>query len=92
MFRGGEPGSRRAFVEAGKADLLITVGTSLQVYPAAGIPDETSRHGGKVAIINNQPTPLDREVDLVVRGAAGQILSAVVDRLARPEKELGEKE
>lgn len=87
-----EEETRRAFVEAGKADLLITVGTSLQVYPAAGIPDETSRHGGKVAIINNQPTPLDHEVNLVVRGAAGQILSALVDRLASSETEQGEKE
>ena len=87
-----EEETRRAFVEAGKADLLITVGTSLQVYPAAGIPDETQRHGGKVAIINNQPTALDHEVDLVVRGAAGQILSALVDRLASLETEQGEKE
>lgn len=87
-----EEETRRAFAEAGKADLLITVGTSLQVYPAAGIPDETRRHGGKVAIINNQPTPLDHDVNLVVRGAAGQILSALVDRLASLETEQGEKE
>jgi NAD-dependent deacetylase len=76
-----EEQTRWAFAEAGKADLLITVGTSLQVYPAAGIPGETRRRGGKVAIINNQPTAADHEADLIVRGPAGQILSALVDRL-----------
>jgi NAD-dependent deacetylase len=81
-----EEETRRSFAEAGKADLLITVGTSLQVYPAAGIPGETRRHGGKVAIINNQPTALDHEADLIVRGACGEILSALVDRLTVSEK------
>jgi NAD-dependent deacetylase len=76
-----EEETRRAFAEAGKADLLITVGTSLQVYPAAGIPGETRRHGGEVVIINNQPTALDHEAGLIVRGASGRILSALVDEL-----------
>jgi NAD-dependent deacetylase len=87
-----EEETRRAFSEAGKADLLITVGTSLQVYPAAGIPGETRRHGGKVAIVNNQPTALDHEADLVVPGPSGQILSALADRLTAPEKKRGGKE
>jgi NAD-dependent deacetylase len=75
-----EEQTRRAFSEARKADLLITVGTSLQVYPAAGIPGETARHGGKVAIINNQPTALDREAQFLLRGAAGQILTELAER------------
>jgi NAD-dependent deacetylase len=78
--------TRRAFSEAGKADLLVTVGTSLQVYPAAGIPGETRRHGGKVAIVNNQPTALDHEADLVVRGPSGKILSTLAGRLTASEK------
>jgi NAD-dependent deacetylase len=41
-----EEQTQRAYAEAGRADLLITVGTSLKVYPAAGIPGETRRHGG----------------------------------------------
>jgi NAD-dependent deacetylase len=72
-----EEETRRAFAEAGRADLLITVGTSLQVYPAAGIPGETVRRGGKVVIINNQPTGLDHEAEVVLRGQAGAILSVV---------------
>jgi NAD-dependent deacetylase len=76
-----EEETRRAFAEARKADMLITVGTSLRVYPAAGIPGEARGHGGKVAIINNQPTELDHQADLIVRGASGEILSALTDRL-----------
>ena len=76
-----EEQTRTAFAEARKADLLITVGTSLQVFPAAGIPGETRGHGGKVAIINNQPTELDHQADLIVRGASGEILSGLTDRL-----------
>jgi len=81
-----EEETRRAFAEAAKADLLITVGTSLQVFPAAGIPGETRRHGGQVVIINNQPTNLDHEAALVIRGAAGQILSMLVERAAGDRK------
>jgi len=87
-----EEETRRAFAEAARSDLLITVGTSLRVYPAAGIPGETRRHGGKVAIINNQPTALDHEADLVIHGASGQILSALADRIAESEDDPGGKE
>ena len=87
-----EEQTRRAFAEAGKADLLITVGTSLQVYPAAGIPGEARSHGGKVAIINNQATALDHEADIIIHGASGQILTALADGLAGSEKKRGEKE
>ncbi|MDR0638727.1 MAG: NAD-dependent deacetylase [Spirochaetaceae bacterium] len=45
--------------EASRADLLLCLGTSLTVYPAAGLPEYTLRSGGKVVIVNNQPTPLD---------------------------------
>jgi NAD-dependent deacetylase len=76
-----EEETRRAFSEAGQADLLITVGTSLSVYPAAGVPGETRRHGGKVAIINNQATDLDHQAHLLLRGAAGPILRHLAERV-----------
>jgi NAD-dependent deacetylase len=50
---------RDAGTEAQKADLMLVLGTSLQVYPAAGLPDYTLRNGGEIIIINNMPTPLD---------------------------------
>ncbi len=81
-----EEDTRRAFAEAAKADLLITVGTSLQVFPAAGIPGETRRHGGQVVIVNNQPTGLDHEAQLILRGAAGQILRMLADEATSVRK------
>ncbi len=42
-----------------RADVMLVLGTSLTVYPAAGIPRITLQHGGKVFIVNAQPTPLD---------------------------------
>jgi NAD-dependent deacetylase len=50
---------RDAEAEASSADLMLVLGTSLTVYPAAGIPDSTLRHGGKIVIVNETPTRLD---------------------------------
>jgi NAD-dependent deacetylase len=52
---------RQATDEAQKADLMLVLGTSLTVYPAASMPDYTLRNGGAVVIVNNMPTPLDRQ-------------------------------
>ena len=61
------------------ADLLLTVGSSLQVYPAADLPASAARAGIPLAIVNDEPTPLDDEADVVVRGRAGDILPAAVE-------------
>ena len=50
---------REATEEAQAADLMLVLGTSLPVYPAASLPDYTLRNGGGVVIVNNMPTPLD---------------------------------
>lgn len=68
-----------AFEKAGKMDVLLVVGSSLQVYPAAAIPGETVKHGGEVAIINAEPTVQDSLARLVLIGGAGEILSALAD-------------
>jgi NAD-dependent deacetylase len=49
-----------AETEAGKADLMLVLGTSLTVFPAAGIPQITLRAGGNIVIVNDMETPLDR--------------------------------
>ncbi|GMO56443.1 MAG: NAD-dependent protein deacylase [Termitinemataceae bacterium] len=43
-----------------KADLMLVLGTSLTVHPAANLPDYTRSAGGKIVIVNNMATPLDR--------------------------------
>ncbi|MDR2479412.1 MAG: NAD-dependent deacetylase [Treponema sp.] len=51
---------REAAIEAQKSDVMLVLGTSLTVHPAAAIPNYTLRNGGEIVIVNNMPTPLDR--------------------------------
>jgi NAD-dependent deacetylase len=50
---------REAVSESQKADLMLVLGTSLTVHPAASMPNYTLRTGGNIVIVNNMPTPLD---------------------------------
>ncbi len=55
---------RKAVTESQDADLMLVLGTSLTVYPAASMPEYTLRAGGKIVIVNNMPTPLDYRAGL----------------------------
>ena len=68
-----------ALAMAARADLMIAVGSSLQVYPAAELPIVAVRNGARLVIVNDEPTPFDDWADLVVRGRAGEVLPAAVD-------------
>jgi NAD-dependent deacetylase len=59
-------------------DLFIVLGSSLVVYPAAALPVIARRNEARLVILNREPTPLDREAHLVLRGDIGSILSATV--------------
>jgi NAD-dependent deacetylase len=50
---------REATAEAQDADLMLVLGTSLTVNPAASLPLHTLRNGGRIVIVNDIPTPLD---------------------------------
>ena len=63
------------------ADLMLIVGSSLQVYPAAGIPRLARESGAKLCIINAEPTPFDDMADVVMHGKAGEILPEIVARV-----------
>ena len=71
----------RAFELARATQLLLVVGSALEVYPVAGLPLETLAAGGRFAIVNRGPTALDNTAALVVDGSAGEVLGAVVDRV-----------
>jgi NAD-dependent deacetylase len=60
-------------------DLLLAMGSSLVVYPAAGFPELAKRNGARLIIINRDPTPLDGIADLVLNSEIGPTLSAAVD-------------
>ena len=64
------------------AALLLVVGSSLQVWPVAGLPEQTLASGGAVAILNSEPTPYDERATVVVHGPAGSTLRGVASLLA----------
>jgi NAD-dependent deacetylase len=64
---------------AARAPLLLVVGSSLQVWPAAALPQLTLAAGGVLAILNREPTSYDDDAALVIRAAAGETLAAVRD-------------
>ena len=67
----------RAYELARGTRLLLVVGSALEVYPIAGLPLETLRAGGSLAIVNRGPTALDREAELKVDRASGETLREV---------------
>jgi len=68
----------RAYEVARRAALMLVVGSALEVYPIAALPEETLAAGGEVAIVNRGPTPYDSRASLRIDGSAGEILPAVV--------------
>ena len=67
-----------AVVAAGACDLLLAVGSSLVVEPAASIPRVARQAGARLIIVNRDPTPLDGIADAVVRGEIGAVLPELV--------------
>ncbi len=64
------------------AGLLLVVGSSLEVWPVAGLPDEALAHGAKLAIVNRDPTPYDARADFVIHQTAGEVLAACVSSMS----------
>jgi NAD-dependent deacetylase len=61
-------------VAAADCDVLLAVGTSLQVWPAAGLVEIAAAHGARVVVVNAEETPYDELADLVVRESIGTAL------------------
>lgn len=74
------PDAIEAAAEAARtADVLLSVGTSAVVYPAAGLPVTAKEAGAYVAEVNVEPTALTRAVHAFVEGPAGAVLPALVE-------------
>jgi NAD-dependent deacetylase len=70
-----DPDHLEAAVElASTADVLLVIGTSSAVYPAAALPSIARRAGATAIEINPDDTPLSGEMDIVLRGRAGELL------------------
>lgn len=68
----------RAQQAALRADLMLAVGSTLSVYPIAGVVPVAKRAGAKVVIVNAQPTEMDDLADAVIRGSIGEVLPRIV--------------
>jgi NAD-dependent deacetylase len=67
----------RASEEAGRSDLFLALGTSLGVYPVAYLPSRTLENGGRLVIVNAEPTPFDRRA-AVVNAPLAEVLPELV--------------
>jgi len=64
----------RSQIAAGRADVFLAIGTSLAVYPAAGLPEIAVRNGARLVILNAEETPFDPVAAVVVRERLGDVL------------------
>lgn len=71
----------QAFADAAEADAFLVIGSSLEVYPAAGLPRAAVENGAPLLIVNRDPTPYDGHADLVLHASAGETLGAIAARL-----------
>lgn len=69
-----------------RTEVLLVVGTSAQVYPAAAIPSWVQRLGGKVIEINPEVTPVSSFADISLQGSAGEILPLLVQTMEEIQK------
>jgi NAD-dependent deacetylase len=68
----------RAMRVAGEADVFLSVGTSLQVYPIAGAVQIAKQAGARLVIVNAEPTPFDDLADAVLNAPIGEVLPRLV--------------
>jgi NAD-dependent deacetylase len=78
------PGAiEEAFELAEACDVMLVVGSTLLVYPAADVPRIAVREGASLVVLNDEPTPMDAQAAVVLRGQAGQILPALASSVLR---------
>jgi NAD-dependent deacetylase len=77
-----ETAMARASALAARADLMLCVGSSLEVYPAAGLPELTLEAGGRIAVITKSATPFDRFAEVRLGGDVEEEMRAVMAALA----------
>jgi NAD-dependent deacetylase len=69
---------QQAFELAAAADVMLVVGSSLVVFPAADVPLAALRAGASLIVVNAEPTPVDRHAEVVIHGRAGDVLPEIV--------------
>ena len=72
---------QRARELAERADLMLCVGSSLEVFPAAGLPELTLANGGSIAVLTIGPTPYDGDAHVRLHDDVAEVLPALVEAL-----------
>jgi NAD-dependent deacetylase len=75
----------RAQEAAEQCDLLLAIGTTLGVYPIAGIVPIAKSSGARIVILNAEPTEMDELADAVLRGSISEILPRLVPGARTPD-------
>lgn len=71
----------RSIDEARRCDVCLTIGSTLSVWPAATVPVEAVRHGGRLVIVNDGATDLDGMASLLLAGRAGTVMTELAAAL-----------
>ncbi|TME57041.1 MAG: NAD-dependent deacylase [Chloroflexi bacterium] len=71
-----------AFALAKAADVMLVVGSSLVVYPAAHVPLKAVEAGAALIVVNAEPTPLDHLATVVIHGRSGEVLPELAEMLS----------
>lgn len=81
----GEPLPQNALMRAYQlselCDLMIVLGSSLVVYPAAQLPNVAARSGAKLILLNLEPTDRDHIFEIVINGRIGSVLPRIIEKL-----------
>ena len=72
---------RRAQLAASGADLFLAIGTSLVVYPVAGLPELALQNGAALVVLTAEETPYDRYAVAVLRDRLEEVLPVIVDAM-----------
>jgi NAD-dependent deacetylase len=75
----------RAFAAANDCDLMLAIGSTLAVFPIAGIVPEAHQNGARIVILNAEPTEMDVIANATLRGQIGQVLPQLVTPRTGPE-------
>jgi NAD-dependent deacetylase len=77
-----ERAMEEAYELAARADVLLCVGSSLEVYPVASLPGLTAQSGGRLAIVTRGPTPYDSQAEVRLDGDVVEELGALLQELS----------
>ncbi|MBM3672093.1 MAG: NAD-dependent protein deacylase [Actinobacteria bacterium] len=72
---------QRAQTAAASSDVFLAIGTSLTVYPAAGLPEVALGRGARLVVMNAQETPFDQIADAVFRDQLGDVLPELIEKI-----------